>query len=214
MRLLFALLLTASVASAQSPDSTAAHALPFASRGHTLELALGGDAAKTGGALTVTVASAPAWLVFDATQATADDAPGEPGGPEPVARLTFAAERSAPVGTPGEIRLVVRDAAGAVVAEKMVRVVVSAPAELSVEPPRPNPSRGAVAVPYVTPAAGAVRVSVFDLLGREVAVLVDADEAAGAHAARVPAGALPAGVYVVRVSAGGAVRQARVTVVR
>ena len=162
--------------------------------------------------MTVAVASAPAWLTFDQTQAAASA--GDPAGPEPVARLTFSAERTAPVGVPAEVTLVVRDAAGSVVGEKTVRVVVSAPAALAVEAPRPNPSRGAVTVPYLTPAAGRVRVSVVDLLGREVAVLVDADEPAGAHEARLPAGRLAAGVDAVRVAAGEATRTARLTVVR
>ena len=196
---------------AQAPDTTATHALPFGSGGHTLELALGGDHAKTGGAMTVSVAAAPAWLTFDQTQAVASTA-DESG--EPVARLAFAAERAAPVGVPAEITLAVRDASGAVVGEKVVRVVVSAPAELSVESPRPNPSRGAVTVPYLTPAPGRVRVAVVDLLGREVAVLVDADEPAGAHEARLPAGRLAAGAYAVRIAHGTQTSITRLTIVR
>ena len=214
---LLAFLLAAPAVRAQAPAEAAAHVLPFASGGHTLELALGGDHAKTGGPMTVAVASAPAWLAFDQTQAAASPADE---ASEPVARLTFAAERTAPVGVPAEVTLVVRDASGAVVGEKTVRVVVSAPAALAVEAPRPNPSRGAVTVPYLTPAAGRVRVVVVDLLGREVAVLVDAEEPAGAHEARLPAGRLAAGVYAVRVTAAGpggagdATRTARLTVVR
>ena len=206
-RLALALLLAAtSAASAQAPDSTAAHALPFASSGHTLELALGGDA---DGPLSVAIASAPAWLAFDRTQADAETTDGEP-----VARLGFAVAREAPVGVSTEIRLTVRDASGAVVGEKTVRVSVSAPAVLSVDAPRPNPSRGAAVVPYAVPAAGRVRVSLFDLLGREVAVLADAEHAAGGHAAQVPSGRLASGVYVVRVVSGGEARQVRLTVVR
>lgn len=214
MRTLLFLLVASSTAAAQAPDTTSAHALrsghalPFGSAGNVIELVLGDDAA---GPLTVAVVSAPAWLAFDRTEATSETAGGTA---EPVARLAFAVAREAPVGVPADIVLAVRDAAGALVAEKTVRVEVSAPLALAVDPPRPNPSRGAAVVPYLTPAAGRVRVSVFDLLGREVAVLVDADEPAGAHAARVPSGRLAAGVYVVRVVAGGEARVARLTVVR
>ena len=204
MRLvLLALLLTAAAARAQD---TPAHALPFASSGHAVELVLDGD---TSGPLTVTVDAAPPWLAFDATQAEARTVNGEI-----VARLGFAARREAPVGASAEVRFVVRDAAGAEVGEKTVRVEVSAPAVLSVEAPRPNPSRGAVTVLYAVPSQGRVRVSVVDLLGREVAVLVDADEAPGAHEARVPAGRLAAGGYVVRVQTPTAQRATRLTVVR
>ena len=212
-RLLLIPLAALSVATAQTPDTTTAHALrsghalPFGSASNVLELALGGETAAP---LTVAVASTPTWLAFEQTQAVGETA----GGDEPVARLAFSISREAPVGVPADIVLAVRDAAGALVAEKTVRVEVSAPLALAVDPPRPNPSRGAAVVPYLTPAAGRVRVSVFDLLGREVAVLVDADEPAGAHAARVPSGRLAAGVYVVRVVAGGEARVARLTVVR
>ena len=213
MRILLLVLLLTSRASAQTPAgdgaahaAPAAHALPFASSDNVLELALGGDA---DGPLTVAVAWAPTWLVFDQTQAEArtDDA-------EPVARLSFSVARDAPVGMPSEIVLSVRDASGASVGEKTVRISASAPDELLVETPRPNPSRGAVAIPYALPEAGRVRVSVVDLLGREVSVLVDAEETAGGHTARVPAGSLAAGVYVVRVSAGAEARITRLTVVR
>ena len=190
---------------------TAAHALPFASAGHTLELTLAGDAAKTSAALSVTIASAPAWLTFDRTEA----APEAAGEGEPVARLGFAVARDAPVGVPAEVAVVVCDAAGRTVGERTVRVVVDAPVALAVEVPRPNPARGAVSIPFVTPGAGPVRVSVLDLLGREVAVLVDEPEApAGAHVARLAAGRLASGVYGVRVAAGGAARAVRLTVVR
>ena len=209
MRPLLLLLVIASSASAQdvpTQDIPTVHALPFASSGHAVELVLDGDAA---GPLTVTLEAAPAWLAFEQTQAEATLVDGEP-----VARLAFAALREAPVGEPAEIRLVVRDVAGQEVGEKTIRVSVSAPAELSVEAPRPNPSRGQAVVPYAVPEAGRVRVSVVDLLGREIAVLVDAEESAGAHEARLPAGHLAAGVYAVRVQAGQAQRVARLTVVR
>lgn len=212
MRLLLLATLLATAAQAQTPagdgaaHAPAVHALPFASGGHAVELVLDGEA---GSALTVAVASAPAWLTFEQTQAAATVVDGEP-----VARLAFAALREAPVGVPAEIRLVVRDADGHDVGEKTIRVSVSAPTVLSIEPPRPNPARGAAVVPYAVPEAGRVRVSVVDLLGREVAVLVDTEEAAGAHQARLAAGRLAAGVYVVRVQAGQAQRVARLTVVR
>ena len=230
-RLALVLLLAASAVSAQTPDTRPdeagleAHALPFASGGHTLELALapaaGAGGGQAAGPLTVAVASAPAWLTFDQTQAeaTVDAQPDGTGG-EPVARLGFAVAREAPVGVPADIRLTVRDASGATVGEKTVRVAVSAPAELSVDPPRPNPSRGSALVPYAVPAPGRVRVSLFDLLGREVAVLADSEHAAGGHSARVPSGRLASGVYVVRITAAGSggagseARQARLTVVR
>ena len=182
--------------------------LPFASGGHTLEVALGGDAS---GPLVVAVAQAPPWLVFDQTEAISETAEDQT---EPIARLSFSVAHEAPVGAPAEVSLVVRNAAGSIVGSRTVRVEVAAPAVLTVERPRPNPSRGNTVIPYAVPEAGRVRMAVVDLLGREVLVLVDADEAAGGHEARVPSHRLASGVYVVRVVTGGEARAVRLTVVR
>ena len=69
-------------------------------------------------------------------------------------------------------------------------------------------------VRYETPEPGLVRVVVTDVLGREVAVLVDGERMAGAHEASFDTGRLAPGVYVVRLSAGAETAVQRVTVAR
>ena len=76
----------------------------------------------------------------------------------------------------------------------------------------PNPSSGRATVAFGLAAGGAARVSVYDALGREVAVLAEGALPAGRHEAAVPD--LPAGVYVVRVAVPEGVRTARLTVAR
>lgn len=78
----------------------------------------------------------------------------------------------------------------------------------------PNPVRDAAAVPFEIAAAGPVRLSVVDVLGREVALLADGDRAAGEHRAAFDASRLPAGVYVVVLEAGGARTARTLTVAR
>ena len=80
--------------------------------------------------------------------------------------------------------------------------------------PVPNPSSGAVRVRYVLAEAGAVRLAVYDALGREVAVLAEGAQEAGPHEGTLPAGALAPGVYVVRLASGARVAVRRLTVVR
>ncbi len=60
----------------------------------------------------------------------------------------------------------------------------------------PNPVRGVSTLALTLPEAGAVRVEVFDMLGRRVAVLHDGAMAAGLHPLVLDASALPAGLYV------------------
>jgi len=78
----------------------------------------------------------------------------------------------------------------------------------SLEPVVPNPARGGAFVHYHVAEAGPVELAVFDLLGRQVALLANGPMPAGRHEARwdgrgsngAPA---PAGVYLLRIRAGG-----------
>ena len=78
----------------------------------------------------------------------------------------------------------------------------------------PNPVRGAGTVTFRLGAEADVRVAVYDVLGREVAVLAEGAYGAGPHRAPFDAAAFPAGAYVVRLAVGGEAHTARVTVVR
>jgi hypothetical protein len=69
---------------------------------------------------------------------------------------------------------------------------------------------GTSTIPFELPETAEVRVSVYDLLGREVAALLEGRREAGRYRARFDANGLAAGVYVVRAvmtaEAGGATR--------
>ncbi|MDX1530742.1 MAG: T9SS type A sorting domain-containing protein [Rhodothermales bacterium] len=65
----------------------------------------------------------------------------------------------------------------------------------------PNPTAAAATIGFELPAPAAVTVRVFDVLGREVATVLEAELPAGEHAAPWRAARLPAGVYVYRVEA-------------
>ena len=64
----------------------------------------------------------------------------------------------------------------------------------------PNPFRSNTALILTLPTAQAVEASLYDVLGRRVAVLHDGPLGAGTHTLSVHGPALPAGVYVARVS--------------
>jgi len=73
----------------------------------------------------------------------------------------------------------------------------------------PNPVRGTGTLRFRIARAGPVRLAVYDLLGRQVATLVDEVRPAGEGVVRLDARALPAGVYECRLEAGGAARSCR-----
>ncbi|MEP0547887.1 MAG: PA domain-containing protein [Rhodothermales bacterium] len=78
----------------------------------------------------------------------------------------------------------------------------------------PNPSADRTTIPFTLPTAQRVRLAVYDVLGREVAVLVDGARPAGEQAVTFDASALLSGVYVARLEAGTVQLTQRVTVVR
>ncbi|MDX1530796.1 MAG: PQQ-dependent sugar dehydrogenase [Rhodothermales bacterium] len=85
------------------------------------------------------------------------------------------------------------------------------PQALRLELDGPNPSRTGTRFRFATAEAGPVRLVVYDVLGREVAVLADEWAPAGdERAAAFDASALPAGLYVVRLESNGSTRTQRV----
>jgi len=66
----------------------------------------------------------------------------------------------------------------------------------------PNPFNPATVVSYQLPVASTVRLVVYDILGREVAVLVNEREGPGSYEARFDATGLASGVYLYRLTAG------------
>ncbi len=69
----------------------------------------------------------------------------------------------------------------------------------------PNPFNPTTAVRYQLTVDSRIRLAVYDLLGREVAVLVDGVMPAGAHRATFDAAGLASGVYLYRLDADGRV---------
>lgn len=88
------------------------------------------------------------------------------------------------------------------------------PAELSLAAPYPNPARGPVVLQVGLPRAGPVRMAVYDMRGREVAVPLDGERPTGWHPVRWDASGLASGVYVVRLTAGTEEVVRRLTLVR
>jgi hypothetical protein len=71
----------------------------------------------------------------------------------------------------------------------------------------PNPFNPSTLIHYQLAGAGPVRLTVYDILGREVATLVDGIQQQGTHEARFDGGGLSSGVYLYRLQTTGLVQQ-------
>ena len=78
----------------------------------------------------------------------------------------------------------------------------------------PNPFNPTTVVSFQLSVAGQARLSVYDVLGREVAVLVDERMSAGQHQVRFDADGLSSGVYVYRLHIGNEIFTKRMTLLR
>ncbi len=77
------------------------------------------------------------------------------------------------------------------------------PTEALVSSVSPNPVRGTARFSYGVPSSARVDLSVYDMLGREVARLVEGEQAAGTYDVTFDTAELAAGVYVYRLTVGG-----------
>jgi hypothetical protein len=66
----------------------------------------------------------------------------------------------------------------------------------------PNPFNPSTTIDFSLPASGFVSLKVFDLLGREVATLVNEEKAAGSYRATFEASSLPSGTYFYTLKSG------------
>jgi enterochelin esterase-like enzyme len=85
---------------------------------------------------------------------------------------------------------------------------------LTLSAPAPNPTAGRAALTYTLTEPAHVRIALYDILGREVAVLVEGARPTGQHEVTVDASRLAPGLYVARLQAGSEVATRRLTVVR
>ena len=88
------------------------------------------------------------------------------------------------------------------------------PKEFSLEQNYPNPFNPETKICYELPVGSSVKLAVFDILGREVAVLVNEKKLAGTYAASWNAAGMPSGVYFCKLSADNSMQTRKMLVVK
>ena len=78
----------------------------------------------------------------------------------------------------------------------------SIPTDYNLEQNYPNPFNPVTSINFAIPKAGLVDLRVYDVLGREVAVLMSGYIPAGNHTAQFDAAAFASGVYFYTLTAG------------
>ncbi len=78
----------------------------------------------------------------------------------------------------------------------------------------PNPFNASTALSFELQAASNVRLAIYDIAGREIAVLVDGFKPAGTHQVVLDASAISSGVYFARLTAGGTSQTVKMLLVK
>ncbi len=78
----------------------------------------------------------------------------------------------------------------------------------------PNPFNPSTSIEYTIPEAGLVKLSVYNILGQEVASLVNGLKNAGTHSVTFDASELTSGVYIYRLEAGSNIMTHKMTLLK
>jgi hypothetical protein len=95
-----------------------------------------------------------------------------------------------------------------------VKLDAPVPVEYGLDQNYPNPFNPATKIGFRIAEAGPVKLQVFDLLGREVSVLVNEQKDAGSYEVTFDASGLPSGMYVYKLTAGSYVDARKLLLVR
>ncbi len=85
---------------------------------------------------------------------------------------------------------------------------------LSLEVPSPHPVQTSATIRYSVPSESHVTLTAYDLLGRQVATLVDEKQREGRHSAELSGTPLASGTYILRLNTGESTETQKVTVVQ
>jgi hypothetical protein len=99
-------------------------------------------------------------------------------------------------------RLILVDQDGSREVYGPIVVIIGAPAEFALGPSYPNPFNGVANFELSVPQLGRVEISLYDITGKEVAILMDEEKPPGQYKVRWNSGTSPSGVYFVRMRAG------------
>ena len=88
------------------------------------------------------------------------------------------------------------------------------PGEFRLEQNYPNPFNPSTTIKYELPKSSMVRLTVYDMLGREVASLMNETRGAGVYEVKFDASNLSSGVYLYKLQAGDLVQTRKLLLVR
>ena len=183
--------------STHSATNPKVYTISFASSGNSIELTVSNATAKAVSGLKVSASNLPAWLKFSETE---QNLPLLKPQQETGATFTFSVEKTAPIHENRILRFVITAPTGDAWI-KDIAIEVGPPEKFEVFQNYPNPFNPSTTISYQLTTSSKVILKIYNMLGQEVASLVDGDRLAGYHQEVWDATRCSSGVYVYQVIA-------------
>ncbi|MBI3587148.1 MAG: T9SS type A sorting domain-containing protein [Ignavibacteriales bacterium] len=191
MKILITLVVLFNAAVAQT-----VYQIPFASTGNSIELEVANTSNIPLFNVEVRVTNAPSWIKFrDNQQKVALLKANE----ESSALFPFSVDKLAPVKHEQTLSFSITSKTGESWT-KEIKVSITPPEHFELFQNYPNPFNPATTISYQLSANSKVSLKVFNLLGQEVATLVNEEKLAGYYQEQFDARTLASGVYVYQLS--------------
>jgi hypothetical protein len=198
MKYITILLLCTNLALAQS--SQKAYEIPFASKGNTIELAVANSSALTVEGVKVEATSIPEGIKFTEKTVTL---PTLKTKEELTASFSFSVEKTAKINKEDTLRFTITDKTGQTWT-KEIKISITPPTTYELLQNYPNPFNPTTTIEYQLPGTGTrytVSLKVYDVIGREVANLVNEQQEPGYYQKTFAASRYASGMYIYRLVA-------------
>ncbi|MCL4540514.1 MAG: T9SS type A sorting domain-containing protein [Bacteroidetes bacterium] len=177
--------------------------IPFGSEGNTISLSVANNASIEARNVSVTFTNLPSWLEFKSNSVMLKSIPAKS---TEEAEFTFSADKKAPVGKDTTLTAVISTRDGQSWT-KDITVSVGAPKDYKLYNNFPNPFNPSTKIAFELPKASRVTLTIYDVLGREVAEIADRNYPAGYseltwNGMNRKGEEVSSGVYFYRITAG------------
>lgn len=175
-----------------SVEEVKAYPVPLGSEGNVIELNVSNSLSSAISKLSVQAAGIPTWMrLTPSALSFSQVGPGE----QCLARFSLALDRTAPLDASQTISFLVSSEGGQRWSRQM-KIKVAPPQNFELYQNFPNPFNPSTTIAYQITTESRVSLKIFNVLGQEVATVVDGDRLAGYHQEMWDATRYSSGMYV------------------
>jgi hypothetical protein len=203
-KLILALLLSSALLFADgdinSPaEQKEAYKIPFSSSGNEIELTVANTSSVNLDSIAVKLNNAPQWIKFNSNEVIVYNLKGND---EKKALFSFSVDKTAPVGAETSLNFHIISNNGQEWT-KEIKIKIAAPDRFELFRNYPNPFNPVTVISYQLPVVSKVELKIYNMLGQEVATLVNAAQGPGYYPVSWNASSQASGMYIYLIDAQG-----------